>query len=165
MPDYTRPRFAATVIVPGFELVGQIEPVGPWTDFLNAHDKYTLPMVNTRVLPIGTAPGSTSERAQVFALRSQVQLIHLPERAAHETIYMLKNAQIAICHVGPLICRGELHMGVDATLATFLDDQTGNFFPMTNVELFSTTALPVALPRKADLVLLNRTQIQLYYPA
>ena len=91
----------------GFELVGQIEPIGPWTDFLNAPDKHTLPMCNTRVLPISAAPGSTSERAQVFVLRSQVQLIHLPERAAHETIYMLKHAQIAICHVGPLICRGE----------------------------------------------------------
>ncbi len=165
MPEYARPRFAATVMVPGFELSGQIEPIGPWLDFLNARDKYTLPMYHTRVLPIGAAPGSTSERAQVFVQRFEVQLIYLPDRAAHETIYMLKNAQAAICHTGPLICRGELHMGTDATLATYFDDLPGHFFPMTNVEIFSTVTLPAPLPRKADLILLNRSQVQLYYPA
>ena len=165
MPDFARPRFNATVVVPGFELVGQIEPIGPWLDFLNARDKHTLPMSNTRVLPLGLAPSSTAERPQVFAQRAEVQAIYLPERAASDTIYMLKNVQIAICHCGPLVCRGELHMGVDATLATFMDDLPGNFFPITNVELYSNVAMPAPLPRRAELMLLNRAQVQLYFPA
>ncbi len=163
MSEIKRPRYNATVIVPGFELVGQIEPIGPWIDFLNGKDKHVLPMHAARVLPIGGA-ATTPEREHAYVSRADVLLLHLPDRASHSTVYMLKNVHAAIMHVGPLVIRGEIHLGVDATLATYLDDLPGNFFPVTNAELFSTQALPVPLPRQADLIFLNRAQLQLYYP-
>jgi hypothetical protein len=163
MPDITRPRFSASVVLPGFEVVGQIEPIGPWIDFLNSKDKHVLPMYAARVLPIGGA-AATPERPQLYISRAEVLLLHLPDPASHSTVYMLKNVQPAILHVGPLVIRGEVHLGVDATLATFLDDLAGNFFPLTNAEIFSTQALPVPLPRKADLIFLNRAELQLYFP-
>lgn len=76
---------------------------------------------------------------------------------------MLKNVHMAIAHVGPIVCRGEFHMGVDKTLATYIDELTGSYFPITNVDLHSLAPLPVPLPRKADLILVNRAQMQLYY--
>ena len=163
MPDIKRPRFNASVVLPGFQVTGQIEPIGPWIDFLNGKDKHVLPMYAARVLPVGGA-ATTPERAQVYVSRSEVLLLHLPDRASHSTVYMLKNVQSAIVHAGPLVIRGEIHLGVDASLATFLDDLPGNFFPMTNAELFATQALSVPLPRKAELIFLNRVQLQLYYP-
>jgi hypothetical protein len=163
MSEIRRPRYNATVVVPGFEIVGQIEPIGPWIDFLNSKDKHILPMYAARVLPIGGA-ATTPERSQVYVSRADILLLHLPDRASHSTVHMLKNVQAAIVHAGPLVIRGEIHLGVDATLATYLDDLPGSFFPMTNAELFSTHALPVPLPRQADLIFLNRAQLQLYYP-
>jgi hypothetical protein len=163
MSEINRPRFNATVVLPGFEVVGQIEPIGPWIDFLNSKDKHVLPVYTARVLPFGGA-ATAPERPQVYVSRTEVLLLHLPDRAAHSTVYMLKNVQSAIAHAGPLVIRGEIHLGVDASLATFVDDLPGNFFPVTNAELFSTQALPVPLPRKADLIFLNRSQLQLYYP-
>ncbi len=50
-------------------------------------------------------------------------------------VHMLRNVQTAIAHIGPVICRGEWHMGMDATLLTFMDDLPGNFFPVTNADL------------------------------
>jgi hypothetical protein len=163
MPEINRPRFNASLVLPGFEVTGKIEPIGPWIDFLNSKDKHVLPVYTARVLPIGGA-ATTPEHAQVYVSRNDVLLLHLPDRAAHSTVYMLKNVQSAIVHAGPLVIRGEIHLGVDASLATFLDDLPGNFFPVTNAELFSTQALPVPLPRKADLIFLNRAQLQVYYP-
>jgi hypothetical protein len=163
MPEITRQRYNATVVLPGFEVIGQIEPIGPWTDFLNSKDKYVLPVLSARVLPFGGA-ATTPERPQAHVSRNEVLLLYLPDRASHSTVYMLKTILLAILHAGPLVIRGEIHLGVDATLATYLDDLPGNFFPLTNAELFSTQALPVPLPRKADLVFLNRARLQLYYP-
>jgi hypothetical protein len=163
MPEIKLSRFSATVVLPGFEIVGQIEPIGPWIDFLNSKDKHVLPVHAARVLPFGGA-ATTPERPQVYVRRADVLLVHLPDRASHATVHMLKNVQSAIAHAGPLVIRGEVHLGVDASLATFLDDLPGNFFPITNAELFSTLALPVPLPRKAELIFLNRAQLQLYYP-
>jgi hypothetical protein len=163
MSEIKRPRYNATVIVSGFELTGQIEPIGPWIDYLNSKDKHVLPIHAAHVLPIGGA-ATTPERAQVYVSRQEIMLLHLPDRASHGTVYMLKNVQSAIVHAGPLVIRGEFHLGVDATLATYLDDLPGNFFPITNAELFSTQPLPVPLPRQAELIFLNRVQLQLYYP-
>jgi hypothetical protein len=163
MPEITRPRYNATVVLPGFEIIGQIEPIGPWVDFLNSKDKYVLPVLAARVLAAGGA-ATASERPQVHVSRNEVLLLHLPDRASHSTVYMLKMVLPAILHTGPLVIRGEVHLGVDATLATYLDDLPGNFFPLTNAELFSTQPWPVPLPRKADLIFLNRAQLQLYYP-
>ena len=164
MPAIKFSRYSANVVLPGFEVVGQIEPIGPWIDFLNSKDKHVLPMYAARVLPIGGA-ATTPERPQVLVSRAEVLLLHLPDRASHSTVYMLKSTLPAIVHVGPLVIRGEFHVGVDATLATYIDDLPGNFFPFTNAEVFSTQPLPVPLPRKADLIFLNRTQLQLYYEA
>jgi hypothetical protein len=166
MPDLTRPRYNATVIMPGLEIIGQIEPIGPWLDFLNSRDKHTItnPISPARFLAWG-GPATAGEQPQVYANRAEIQLIYLPDRAARETVHMMKTTQLAICHLGSIVCRGEFHMGVDASLLTHFDDLPGNFFPVTNAELFSTVPLPSPLPRKADLVFLNRAQVQLYRPA
>jgi hypothetical protein len=163
MSEIKRPRYNATVVLPGFEVVGQIEPIGPWVDFLNSKDKHVLPVLSACVLPFGGA-ATTPERPQIYVSRNDVLLLYLPDRASHSTVHMLKTVLSAILHAGPLIIRGEIHLGVDATLSTYLDDLVGNFFPLTNAELFSTQPLPVPLPRKADLIFLNRTRLQLYYP-
>ena len=78
MPEITSPLFNSTLVLPGFEVVGQIEPIGPWIDFLNSKDKHVLPVYTARVLPIGGA-ATTPERAQVFVSRSEVLLLHLPD--------------------------------------------------------------------------------------
>jgi hypothetical protein len=164
MADFSRPRYEATVITTAFQITGQIEPIGPWLDYLNTKDKHTLPIYNAHILAIGTSVGPAPEKPQVMLSRSDVCLIYLPDRNAHQTVNMLRNVQAAIAHIGPVICRGELHMGADATLITFMDDLAGNFFPITNADLHAKVALPVPLPHKAELILANRLHVAVYHP-
>jgi len=164
MPDFVRPSYAATVITSDFEIIGQIEPIGPWLDYLNARDKYTLPVKNARLLPIGAAAGNAPEKPQVFVNRADICFIYLPDRTAHQAVHMLRNVQAAIAHIGPVICRAEFHMGMDANLLTFMDDLPGNFFPITNADLHAKVALPVPLPGKAELLLVNRLHVPVYHP-
>jgi hypothetical protein len=165
MSEYARPRYEALVITPAFQILGQIEPVGTWLDFVNAREKHTLPVYNARLLSIGTSAGSTPEKPQVFVNRDDIGVIYLPDRNSHQSVYMLKNVQTAIAHIGPIICRGEWHMGMDATLATFIDDLPGHFFPITNADLHAKVPLPAPLPQKAELMLVNRLHIAIYHPA
>jgi hypothetical protein len=135
MADLSRPRCRATVVTTAFQITGQIEPIGPWLDFLNAKDKFTLPVHNAHVLAIGASAGPAPEKPQIFVNRHEVCFIYLPDPNSHQTVHMLRNIQTAIAHIGPVICRGEWHMGMDATLATVIDDLPGNFFPVTNADL------------------------------
>jgi hypothetical protein len=56
-------------------------------------------------------------------------------------------------------------MGMDATLATFIDDLPGNFFPITNADLHAKNTLPAPLPHKVELLLVNRMHVPVYHPA
>ena len=165
MADFSRPRFEATVITSSFQITGQIEPIGPWLDFLNARDKITLPVYSAHILAIGTSVGPAPEKPQVLVSRHEVCFIYLPDRSSHQTVNMLRNVQTAIAHIGPIICRGEWHMGVDATLATYLDYLPGNFFPITNADLHAKVILPAPLPHKAELILVNRLHVSVYHAA
>ncbi len=165
MPDVLHPRFNATFILPTFEIIGKIEPLGPWLDFLNNRGKTIITLYGARVMPIGASTPPGPEQPQVHVNGAELCVIHLPDRAAIESVYMLKNVQTAIAHIGPIVCRGEFHVGADKTVARYFDELPGIFFPITNVELFSTVALPVPLPRKADLILANRAHLRLFYTA
>ena len=165
MADFSRPRFEATVITASFQITGQIEPIGPWLDFLNARDKLTLPVYNAHLLAIGASVGPALEKPQVMVNRHDICFIYLPDRNSHQTVHMLRNIQTAIAHIGPVICRGEWHLGMEATLATFIDDLPGNFFPISNADLHAQVTLPELLPHKAEVMLVNRLQVAVYHPA
>jgi hypothetical protein len=165
MADFSRPRFEATVITSSFQITGQIEPIGPWLDFLNARDKLTLPVYNAHLLAIGASVGPALEKPQVIVNRHDICFIYLPDRNSHQTVHMLRNIQTAIAHIGPVICRGEWHLGMDATLATFIDDLPGNFFPISDADLHAKVTLPAPLPHKAEVMLVNRLQVAVYHPA
>ena len=166
MAEFTRPRFDATVITTtGFEVTGQLEPIGPWIDFLNTKDKYTLPIYNACILAIGTSVGPAPEKPLVLMNRADICMIYLPDRNSHQSVNMLRNTVAAIAHIGPVICRAEWHMGVDASLVTYIDDLAGNFFPITNADLHAKMPLPAPLPHKAELLLVNRLHVQVYHAA
>jgi hypothetical protein len=165
MPDFSRPRYEATVITTAFQITGQIEPVGPWLDFLNAKDKIALPIYNARILVIGASPGPAPEKPLVYVNRHDICFLYLPDRNSHETVHIMRSVRTAIAHIGPVVCRGEWHMGPDATLATFIDDLPGDFFAVTNADLHAKVALPAPLPPKAELILVNRLYLSVYHLA
>ena len=165
MADFSRPRYEAAVITTAFQITGQIEPIGPWLDFLNARDKIAVPVYSAHILAIGTAAGTAPEKPQVYVNCRDICFIYLPDRNSHQTVHMLRNVQTAIAHIGPVICRGEWHMGADATLATFTDDLPGDFFAVTNADLHVRVALPAPLPHKAEIILVNRLHVAVYHLA
>lgn len=165
MPDVTRPRFNVAIITTAFQVTGQVEPIGPWVVYLNNIDRHTVPVLNARALPIGAVHGSALERPQLYLNRADICLIALLDASAREAVTVMKTSRVAICHLGPLICRSEFHMGAEAQLITFFDDLNGHFFPVTNADVYPLVPLPAPLPHKIDLALLNRQQVKMTYAA
>ena len=165
MADFSRPRYEATVITTAFQITGQIEPIGPWLDYLNARDRIALPIYNARLLAIGTSLGPAPEKPLVYVNRHDICFLYLPDHNSHQMVHMLRSVQTAIAHIGPVVCRGEWHMSTDATLATFIDDMPGDFFAVTNADLHAKVALPAPLPPKVELILVNRRHVSVSHPA
>ena len=61
MANFSRPRYGATVITRDYQITGQIEPIGPWLDFLNAKGNGApgFPLCRNQA-PL--EPGGTQER-------------------------------------------------------------------------------------------------------
>lgn len=157
-----RPRLNTVVITPSLQITGQMEPVGSWIDFLNSRDKQTFNLYSARLMSIGGA-SSVVEVEQVTINRHLIYLLAFPEMGVRETIPLLRNSVTAVFHSGPILCRGEIHMGMETSLGTFLDEFKGEFIPVTDASLHSLIAMPVALPKQLDVALLNRSQIQVYF--
>ncbi len=165
MADFLRPRYEATVVTTTFQITGQIEPIGPWLDFLNTKGKSVLPVHDAHVLMMGTSVGPVSKKPQVNVNLRDVCFIYLPDRNSHQTVHMLRNVRVAIAHIGPVICRGEWHMGMDATLVTFVDELPGDFFAVTNADMHARVTVPEPLPHKAEMLLVNRQHMAIFYSA
>jgi hypothetical protein len=159
---FERPIFGAQILTVAMQIAGRAEPIGPWLDFLNSRDKINMSVRDARLVPLvaGAAP---VERPQIFMNRNLISLLVLTDSGVRDSINMMKNTVTAILHIGPVICRGEIHIGVDTPLGLYFDDLTGNFFPVTNAALHTLTPLPIPLPRQVDLVLINRMMVQAYY--
>ncbi len=164
MADYARPRFNVTLLTPAFEITGQMEPIGPWLDWLTSRHKQVVPVYQARLMPLGTSQAAGAERPELYVTCNDICLIFLPDPAAHTSVNMLKNTRSAISHIGPVVCRGDWHMGMDTSLATFLDNLPVNFFPITQADLHYKVQLPVPLPARADLIIANRLHLTVYHP-
>ena len=164
MQQITRPRHNVEVLTPELRVTGQVEPVGPWFDFVNNPDRYTVTVLDAHRCPLGKTSGRESDHAQAILNKQHICLIILLDAEARETVHALKNTNRAISHVGPFICRGDLHMGAESQLVTFFDDMVSDYFVASNVDLHSTSATPSPLPSHVDMLLVNRAQVHTTYP-
>lgn len=166
MAEIARARYSVEIVTTAFHVTGDVEPIGPWQIFLNSPDRCALTVCHAHVAPLTQSVHlSSRERPQVYLSLNQICFIILPDVVARESITLMKHVETAICHVGPIVCRSNVHMGAEARLQTFLDDLSGHFFPVTHAELYPLTMLDAPLTRKAELMLINRRQVQLYYAA
>ena len=159
-----RPVFNSQIITATTQMIGKAEPVGPWLSFLNNRDKFNLLMRDARIMSL-TAGVAPVDRPEIFVNRNLASMVVLLDAGVRDSMQMMRNVIMAIMHIGPIICRGEIHIGADTPLGLYFDDLPGNFFPVTNASLHSVLPMPAPLPRQSELLLINRTMVQTYYAA
>lgn len=164
MQQITRPRHNVDILTPEFRVTGQVEPIGPWFDFMNNPDRYTLTVHNAHLCPLGKADGRESDHTQAILNKQHICMVILLDAEARETVHALSHTNRAISHVGPFICRSDFHMGAETQLVTFFDDMVSDYFVVSNADLHSTITAPTPLPSHVDMLLVNRAQAYTTYP-
>lgn len=164
MDEIRRLSYQVDILSPDLRISGRVEPIGPWIDFLNNPDRHTLLVSDAHVCPLGNG-NHAFDQAQVVVNKHNICIIVVLDENAHEAFQLLRNTKRAISHIGPYICRSDFHMGVEASLVTFIDEMHGDFFAATDADLYCTMTTPSPLPSHAPLMIMNRKQMRLHHAA
>jgi len=145
---------------------GEMEPLGPVLDFLNAPTRSTFPLYSVRVMPINLeGPFKGVSRPEITVDRNELGILYFFDPAFRSKVQMLRNADSVIAYTPHAILRGRFHRGAETRLRDLFDGMQGIFLPMTEVSLYPTTDLPSPLPAQTDLVILNREFVRFYHAA
>jgi hypothetical protein len=159
-------RHRVLVVGREMEYEGDLEPIGPVMDFLNASTRSTFSLHSARVVPIGSDErfkGIT--RAEIIVDKSEFGILCSDDPEFGSKVQMLRFADSVIAYTPHAIVRGQFHRGAETRLPDLFDAMQGDFMPVTDASLFPTTDLPASLPSHADLIILNRQFVRFYHSA
>jgi hypothetical protein len=157
-------RYDIQVLGRMFQFAGQLEPIGRLVDFLGDPERTTYPLFDVKISPItpgGPLSGITRPEAVVSV--EELGLIYFLDEEYRKKVDMLKSVDRVIAYTPHAILRGEFHRGAEMRLRDFFDMATSLFTPMTDVSIFPLTDLPAPFPRQTDLLMVNRTYINVYH--
>ena len=162
----TLERHQVQIVGRDLQYEGEMEPLGPVLDFLNAPTRSTVPLFSVRVTPISLdGPFKGVSRPEITVDRNELGILYFFDPEYRSKVQMLRNADSVIAYTPHAILRGRFHRGAETRLRDLFDAMPGDFLPMTEVSVFPTTDLPRALPAQADLVILNRHFVRFYHAA
>jgi hypothetical protein len=156
-------RYPVKVITPQFLIHAQMEPVGNLLDYLNDVNRGSVPLYEATLYDlVGKLKPSTRPLAVVR--KQDFCGLYADDAEARSSVRLLKRIEKVIIHVPNLICRGEMHVGTETRLQDLFDVLIGSFFALTNTSLFSLGSLPAEFPQQADLILVHKDNVLVYYP-
>ncbi|MDY6875143.1 MAG: hypothetical protein SWK90_02925 [Chloroflexota bacterium] len=159
-------RHDVQILTIPFQLSGQLETVGPVFNFINAPSRDSLSLYNVRLTPL--TPGSPLKGLScphVVIRRSQVTLLYFTSAESHASIRLLARRELLVAYTPLAVCRGYFHLAAEASVHDFLGLIPGDMLPITEVHVFPLIELPAPFPTQADLLLVNRSHLQLYHQA
>ncbi len=97
--------------------------------------------------------------------KGEIIFAYFPSPEVTEQIRLLSRTEQMIAYTPLAVLRGTFHFSAEARPSDFLSTWTSILLPVTDAELFLSTALPAPFPARCDLLLVGRAYIQLYHPA
>ncbi len=154
------------LMTPSFHARGQLHIVGNLLDFLNDPGRDALLLSQARVAPHRSGgPLRSMSLPQISVRKQETVLLYLVEQEARAQIRLLARREPMILHTPLAILRGALPLSAEARSEDFLALVQTPFVVVTDASLFLLTETATPFPQQADILLIGRQHIQMYYPA
>ena len=155
------PRHSVEILMVDSRVTARVEPIGSWLDFANEPGRGTIVVHDARIYANDVTDQRSVENPRLSLNKRDILAIVLLDPEGRKSFEIPEPTTSAVCHIGPFICRGQVHLG-RCDPATMLDDADGDFFVMTAAYFSSRRPLAAPLPA-AEMLLMNRRQVQMYY--
>ena len=159
-------RHEVQILTRDFHFSGQIEAVGPVSNFVEDTTRDSLPLYDARLTPLNPAsPLKTMARPQVVVRKSQIALLYFASAETRASIRTLARRQLLVAYTPVSVCRGYFHLPTEADVRDFLSVVRGDLLPVTDAHIFPLIELPASFPARADLLMVGRPHLQFYHTA
>ena len=159
-------RHKVQILTVNFQFSGQLETVGPASNFLSDSSRNSLSLYDVTLVPLtpGIPMGSLS-RPHIVVRKSQIVFLYLTSAEARASIRPLARRELLVAYTPVAVCRGYFHLSAEASVRDFVDNVNTDLLPITEAHVFPFNALPAPFPTEADLLLAGRAYLQFYHPA
>ena len=151
------------VLTAHFQVGGEFSPRGNPGVFLNDQqvETFVIEGASSQPLAYGSKLGQMSS-SPAFVPKNEIQILTMDGFEPQEALLMPKKVNLLV-FTDTYAIRGTFHTGAE-TPASDVFVQGGPFFPLTNVEIFSTRPMAVDVSGGADLAYLHRNAVRVFYP-
>ena len=159
-------RHKVQILTINFQFSGQLETVGPVSNFLNDSTRNSLSLYEASLTPLapGIPMGSLS-RPHVVIRKPQIVFLYLASAEARASIRPFARRELLVAYTPVAVCRGYFHLSAEANVRDFVDTVNTDLLPITEAHVFPFNALSAPFPTEADLLLAGRAYLQFYHPA
>jgi len=154
--------YAIEVLTAHFQVGGGFSPRGNPGVFLNDQqvETFIIEEATSQPLNYGTKLGQVTT-TPAFIPKDEVHILTLDGFHPHEASLMPKPVRLLI-FTDSFAIRGTFHTGAE-TPASDMFVLGGPFFPLTDVEIFSTRPMAVDVNGGAELAYIHRNAVRLFY--
>ncbi len=135
----------ATLLIPGYQLQGDLEVMGMIQTFLNDETKGTFTIKNVTVHGLEPHnPAASMQIKELYVRKDQVLALVFAEAISREEMGLMPRTETLATYTSHYVVQGDFHMGADALVGDFISSGRALFIGATHVTIF-----PLFQPRAA----------------
>jgi hypothetical protein len=154
----------ATVLIPGYQLQGDLEVLGMIQTFLNDETKGTFTIRNVTVHGLEPHnPAASMQIKELYIRKDQILALSFAEAISREETGLLPRTEHLAAYTSHYVIQGHFHMGTDSLVGDFIASTRSPFIGATDVTFFPLFQPRAAVIQSAPLTYLFAKAVRMHH--
>ncbi|MBN1563381.1 MAG: hypothetical protein JXA10_06060 [Anaerolineae bacterium] len=154
----------ATLLIPGYQLVGDLEVLGMVQTFLNDETKGTFTIKNVTVYGLEPHnPAASMQIRELYVRKDQTLALAFDAEIPRDETGLMPRTEHIAAYTSHYVVQGHYHMGADALVGDFISSTRSQFVGATNVVFFPLFHARAAVIQSASLVYVYAKAVRMHH--
>ena len=152
------------MLVPGFQLSGDLEVLGMIQTFMNDETKGTFTMRNVSVHGLEPQnPAASMQIEELFVRKDQVLALTFADEISREETGLLPRVEQIAAYTSHYVIQGGFHMGTDSLVGDFIVSTRALFIGATDVTIFPLFHSRAAIVQTSSLAYIYAKAVRMHH--
>jgi hypothetical protein len=156
----------ATVLIPGYQLQGDLQVLGVIQTFLNSETKGVFTIKDVAVHGLEPHnPAASMQIEELYVRRDQVLSLVFTDAIQPDETGLMPRTEHLVAYTSHYAIQGDFHMGADAVVGDFISSSRAPFVGATNATIFPLFQPRAAIIQNAPLVYIYARAVRMHHEA